>query len=421
MKRTALHAALAAMALSCLCAMTCELPGEEDFSDGVTFVASDAEAGDEFGKSVAIWGDYAIVGARTEDTEGTDAGAAYVFHRTGDDSWDAGVKLIAPDAEADDLFGSSVSIDTTEDGSYAIVGAEWEDEGGSNAGAAYVFHRTGTNSWDNGVKLVAPDAEADDRFGSSVSIFGSYAIVGAFGEDEGGDQAGAAYVFHRTGTNIWDPGVKLVAPDAEAQDYFGGSVWISWDYAIVGAPYESSGGASAGAAYVFHSTGTNSWDAGVKLVAPDLEAGDVFGSSVSMFGEYAIVGAPLEDSAGGTDAGAAYVFYRTGTSTWDAGVKLIGWDPEAEDHFGNSVSIYVDYAVVGTRYEDTGGDRAGAAYVFERTGTNSWEFLESLLAPDAQAEDEFGTSVSISGDIVIVGAPGEDTGGTNAGAAYIFY
>jgi hypothetical protein len=230
-----------------------------------------------------------------------------VFRRTGTNTWDTGVKLLASDREADDGFGNSVAIS----GDYAIVGAWFEDGGDLDVGAAYVFRRIGPNNiWDTGVKLTASDAWGADWFGCSVSTSGDYAIVGAYGEDAGGLDAGAAYVFRRTGPdNVWDAGVKLLASDAQAGDWFGHSVSISGDYAIVGAFNEDAGGSSAGAAYVFQRTGTNTWDTGVKLLASDAQASDYFGYSVAISGDYAIVGATLED-AGGADAGAAYVYIR---------------------------------------------------------------------------------------------------------------
>jgi hypothetical protein len=167
---------------------------------------------------------------------------------------------MAPDAQVLDRFGSSVGIS----GDYAIVGARFGDGGYGdpieNAGAAYVFRRTGVNTWDTtGVKITAPDAQTDDRFGSSVGISGDYAIVGASGEDGGdGDplsDAGAAYVFHRTGVNTWDAGIKIMAPDVQASDRFGDSVAISGDYAIIGAYAEDGGDGdpleNAGAAYIY--------------------------------------------------------------------------------------------------------------------------------------------------------------------------
>ena len=312
-----------------------------------------------------------------------------------------------------DRFGGSVDIF----GDYTIVGASLQDAEGADAGAAYVFWRTGTNSWDPGIKLTAHDAEAVDYFGSSVAISDDYAIVGASHQDAEGADAGAAYVFWRTGTNSWDPGIKLTAHDAEAVDYFGSSVAISDDYAIVGVSLQDAEGADAGAAYVFWRTGTNSWDSSTKLTAPDAQAGDRFGYSVAISGDYVVVGTFGED-AGGNDAGAAYVFKRTGTNSWDSSTKLTAPDAQAGDRFGYSVAISGDYVVVGAHLEDAEGDGAGAAYVFRLTGANSWDTGAKLTTRDAKVGDNFGASVALSGDYIIVGAP---AGGLfNAGAAYVF-
>jgi len=370
-------------------------------------VASDASGSDYFGCSVSTAGDYTVVGANGEDAGGSSAGAAYIYHRTGTNTWDAGIKIVASDAEAGDQFGRSISID----GDYCIVGADGEDTGGSGAGAAYIFHRTGLNSWDTGTKIVASDAEASDYFGYSVSISGDYCVVGAYYEDAGGINSGAAYIFHRTGTNTWDVGTKIVASDAGAYDRFGYNVSIDGDYCIVGTYTES--------AYIFHRTGTNVWDAGTKIVASDAEAGDNFGYSVSIDGDYCIVGADGEDSVA-SDAGAAYVFHRTGLNSWDAGIKILASDAEADDNFGFSVSISGDYCIVGANYEDAGGSSAGAAYIFHRSGINTWGVGTKIVASDAEANDRFGFSVSISGDYYIVGAYYENTGGSFAGAAYIY-
>jgi len=394
---------------------------------------SDAQAQVGFGSSVSISGDYVIVGAFRESggPGGSlpDAGAAYIFHRTGPNTWDTGTKIVAPDAQADDWFASTVSIS----GDYAVVGAYKEDGGAGDpkpdAGAAYIFHRTGPNTWDTGTKIVAPDAQADDWFGLA-SISGDYAIVGAMFEDGGpGDplnNAGAAYVFHRTGTNTWDSGTKIVASDTKPGDLFGETVSIDGDYAIVGASFEyrdiGNPMLDAGAAYIYHRTDTNTWDAGTKIVAPDAQAGDRFGG-VSISGDYAIVGAFNEDGGAGdplTRAGAAYIFHRTGPNTWDTGTKIVAPDAQAEDWFGLA-SISGDYAIVGSWWEDGGlGDPfpdAGAAYIFHRTGPNTWDTGTKKFAPVQQANDRFGCSVSISGNNIAVGAVGNALG---EGAVYIY-
>ncbi len=400
-------------------------------------MANDAQAYDAFGYSVAISGDYAIVGAYQEDGGGSASGAAYIFHRTSATTWDSGVKLMASDAQEFDRFGYSVAIN----GDYAIVGALYEDGGAGDpintAGAAYVFHRNGTNTWDNGIKLVAPDAQAYDYFGCSVTISEDYAIVGAYQEDGGEgnplSSAGAVYCFRRTGSNTWDNGVKLVAPDAQESDLFGTSVAISGDYAIVGAHGEDGGTGDpcngTGAAYIFHRIGANIWDSGVKLVAEDANIMASFGYSVAISGSYAIVGAMIESENLGVEAGAAYVFHRTGTTSWDSGVKLESSDLQWNDMLGWSVAISGEYAIVGAPQEDGGMgnplSNSGAAYIFHRTGSNTWDSGVKLMASDAQTSDYFGNSVAIDGNYAIVGAYTEDGGAGNpcsdAGAAYIFH
>ncbi len=155
-----------------------------------------------------------------------------------------------------------------------------------------------------------------------------------------------------------------------------------------------------------------------KIQASDKEASDQFGGSVSISGDRAIVGAHLEDT-GGSDAGAAYIFERS-SGVWSEAAKIQASDIEATDFFGRSVSISGDRATVGASSEDTGGSNAGAAYIFERNTSGVWSEVTKIQASDKQADDKFGESVSISGERVIVGAFLEDASGLSAGAAYIF-
>jgi len=371
--------------------------------------SSDIQANDNFGYSVAISGDTAVVGAHYEDTGGTSAGAAYVFTRSGT-TWTQQQKIQATDKQAGDFFGYSVAID----GDTAVVGAQAEETGATDAGSVYIFTRSGT-TWTQQQKIVASDLQAWDQFGNSVSIDGDTVVVGANGEDTGGANAGAAYVFTRSGTT-WTQQQKIQASDLQASDSFGTSVSISGDTVVVGAYREDTGGADAGAAYVFTRSGTT-WTQQQKIQASDLQASDLFGQSVSISGDTVVVGAYSEDT-GGSDAGSVYIFTRSGT-TWTQQQKIQASDPEAEDTFGNSVSIDGDTVVVGAQYEDTGGTSAGAAYVFTRSGT-TWTEQQKIVASDAQATDYFGQAVAIDGDTVVVGAYLEDTGGAEAGAAYIF-
>ena len=330
-------------------------------------------------------------------------------------------KLTASDAQAGDYFGISTAVS----GDTAVVGAHSE----SNAGAAYVFQRNagGADNWAEVKKLTASDAQAGDYFGARVAVSGDIAVVSAVYEDSGGSNAGAAYVFQRNwgGTDNWGEVKKLTASDAQAGDYFGMGVAVSGDIVVVSAVYEDSGGSSAGAAYVFqrNAGGADNWGEVKKLTASDAQASDYFGVSAAVNGDTAVVGAYAED-AGGIDAGAAYVFQRNagGADNWGEVKKLTASDAQAYDEFGRSVAVSGDTAVVGAHYEHSGGSIAGAAYVFSRNqgGTDNWGQVKKLTASDAQAGDEFGYSAAVSGDTAVVGAYWEDAGGSDAGAAYVF-
>jgi hypothetical protein len=334
-------------------------------------------------------------------------------------------KMIASDFADMDHFGFSTSMS----GENILVGAPNKDDAGSDSGAAYVFVRYEDDFyWAPLVTLTASDAQAGDEFGRSVALTSDYAVVGAPYQDSGGSDRGAAYVYGQDhgGDDTWGQVAKLTASGAQDGDEFGSSVSISGDHAIVGAQYEDSGGLSSGAAYIYwrDQGGADNWGEVVKLTALDAAAGDLFGYSVAIDGDYAVVGAYSEDGAG-TDCGAVYVYWRNqgGADNWGEVVKLTASDAEDSDQFGSSVAIDGDYVIVGAMGEDSAGTDRGAAYVFYRNqgGTDNWGEVVKLTASDAEDLDAFGGSVSIDGDYVVVGAFYEDgSGGNNRGAAYIF-
>jgi len=296
-----------------------------------------------------------------------------------------------------DNFGSSVSIN----GDYVIIGATADDDNGDWSGSAYIFKRDGT-SWAQEDKLTASDGTSNDLFGYSVSIDGDYAIIGAFGDD---NYQGSTYIFKRGGTS-WAQEDKLTASDGTSNDFFGRSVSIDGDYAIIGADYNSLKGST----YVFKRGGT-SWTQEDKLTASDGESSDHFGYSVSINGDYAIIGATGDDDDG-SFSGSTYVFKRGGTS-WAQEDKLTASDGTSNDNFGYSVSIDGDYSIIGAKGDDIS---RGSAYVFKRDGT-SWEQEDKLTASDGTSNDNFGYSVSIDGDYSIIGAEGDDS---SKGSAYVF-
>jgi hypothetical protein len=435
--------------------------------------ASNTEATDQFGYSVAVSGDTVVVGAYSEDSGATgvngdqssnsaaNSGAAYVFVRSGT-TWSQQAYLKASNTGAEDWFGFSVAAS----GNTVVVGAYPEDSSATgvngnqssnsalDSGAAYVFVRNGT-TWSQQAYLKASNTGASDAFGVFVSVSGDTVVVGAIGEDSNatginGDQSnnsavdsGAAYVFVRSGAT-WSQQAYLKASNTGADDTFGISVSVSGDTVVVGARWEDSSATgvngdqsnnsalNSGAAYVFVRSGTT-WSQQAYVKASNTGANDFFGSAVAISGDTIVLAALLEDSIAtgingdqsnnsAPDSGAAYVFVRSGT-TWSQQAYLKASNTGAGDQFGYSVAVSGDTVVVGALWEDSNttgvnGDQsnnsapnAGAVYVFARSGT-TWSQQAYVKASNTGVNDSFGHSVSVSGCTAIVGAIGEDSNAT---------
>jgi cyclophilin family peptidyl-prolyl cis-trans isomerase len=346
-------------------------------------------------------------------------GAAYIFEYN-DGNWTQQAKLTASDGAAGDCFGGAVSISAN----HAIVSAPRDD---SNTGSAYIFEYNGGN-WTQQAKLLAYQGHVEDWFGQSVSISGDNAIVGAWLNDITATNAGAAYIFYRNegGTNNWGLQFVLSPSDATLQDRFGWSVSINGEYAIIGAigdaPYDVYSGSAYIYKYEWYIDGTY-WTQQAKLTASDGAKSDNFGYSVAIDGYYAIVGAYKNDD-NGTDSGSAYIFApnKIDPNNWDQVAKLTASDAAAGDYFGCSVAIGGGHALVGAYQNDDNGSSSGSAYIFERSEINpgNWNQTAKLTASDANAGDYFGYSVAIgTGRRAIVGAYGNDDGGNDSGSAYI--
>lgn len=426
----------------------------QDFQETFKATASDREANDVFGYSTDIFGNYAIAGAPNEDENASgsdslaDAGAAYIFHRDEAGNWQQVQKLTASDREADDYFGYSVAIYDD----YAFVGAALEDENANgadslqDAGAVYIFVRASTGNWLQVQKITASDRESSAVFGNSVSVSENYAIIGASSENKNAfgndslDNAGAAYMLERNAsTGQWSEIQKLTASDREAADLFGYSVSISGNYAIIGTNAEDEnvfGNDSlnnAGAAYIFKRNSVGKWKEQRKLTASDREAGDLFGLSVSIHGDYSIVGAPVEeedtsDANTFTLAGSAYIYKLDEACNWHEMQKIVASDRDSNSYFGFSTDIYGNHAIVGSPIKGVSGvdSMKGAAYIFRMENSSNWVEQQKLTAFNRDSVDLFGISVSLTEHYAMAGAyyEDEDTNNTNtlekAGSAYIF-
>ncbi len=397
-------------------------------------VPSDRFQGQFFGYSVAMDGDYAVVGMNNNVTN--DEAGAYVFKNDGTGNWVEIQKLGNPNYHQFDSPGYSVAIS----GDYIFVGDRLEDYDTSEnnfisaAGAVYVFKNDGNDNWNYIQKIVASDRDTVNQFGWSVSVSGDYAIIGAGIQDydESGtnyiERAGAAYIFELDGTGTWNEVQKIVAPVRNDFDYFGRSVAISGNYAVVGAFQEdedvSEGDtiSSAGSAYIFERDTNGTWSEIQKIVASDREQGAYFGWSIALDGDHLVVGSNQDNEF----RGAVYVFEKGGNDIWNQVEKLTASNSLNGDQFGYDLDIDGNRIIIGARYRDIGspGDD-GAAYIFEKQSGN-WEETAFIYDMFNQTSEYFGYAVAISGDFALAGAyqDGEDENEENdlgaSGAAFIF-
>jgi hypothetical protein len=387
----------------------------------LTASGTDIAALQDFGWSVAIDGDRAVIGMPHLATPTSRTGTAFVFERA-DGVWSEVCRLAPTDLGAEDKFGHSVALD----GNVIVVGAPEHDSPSSNAGAFYVFEKTGATC-SAGIKKTANTPIASSRFGKAVSIDGNTIVVGAPGTG-----AGAVEVWTKSGANV-NFSQRFTAPGSDhvAGNGFGIAVDINASSIIVGA--DSLAGLS-GAAFVFVLSGST-WVNQQKLTSPTADGGDQFGTSVAIDGNRAVVGAIADDIATPTSGeGAAHVFTRDPlilppNPPWSFS-QTLGAAPDANlgDVFGRSVDLVGDLIVVGAAFDTDVPIGAGAAYVFGYNGT-SWirddqlaESTSPSTSPNAdESADEFGAAVATDGLTIIVGAPGHNHPGIpDTGAAFVF-
>ncbi len=359
------------------------------WSQQAQLVSPDDASSNEFGAAVAVNGDTVLC---SEAGDSELFGEAYIFSRSAG-TWTVQPKLTASPGASGDQFSTAVALS----GNTAVLTSPFEN---SSQGWLYVFLIAPGNIIQQG-SFTGNSTSSGDSFGTSVAVSGDKVVAGS--PSKGLDQ-GAVYVFGRSGAN-WTPQAELTPPTGllSFDDNFGSSVSIDGNTIVVGA----SGEFGQGSAYVFVLSGTT-WTQQAKLTANDAASGDLFGSSVSINGDTVVVGANGKLAF----QGVAYVFTRSG-SAWTQQAKLTASDAAANDSFGVSVSVSGDTAAIGARGK---GSFQGAAYVFVRSGTN-WTQQSKLLGADLASGDNFGSSVSVDGNTVLVGAYNQ---AAVQGAAYVF-
>lgn len=352
----------------------------------VTGVGTD----DYFSKCIDSYGDYLVVGASESMDSGT-GGAAYIFKANDDGTWEQMANLTASDGVTEDYFGHSCAMH----GTTVVIGAYLRDETATSSGAVYVFKKVDdSEEWTQVQKLLASDGGSYGYFGRSVALHEDWAVIGA---------ATKAYFFKRDSEDSWAETQSVTASDAAPNDYFGKNVAMYGKYAVVGAHGNDIKGSSAGSAYVFLRNG-DSWSQTQQLFASDASAGDRLGRGTAMSGTVMVLGA---DGVG--DTGVAIVFSLS-ESTWTETDILIPANATGGSNFGYSVAVFDDMAVCGGFYD-------GYAWVFDSNADGSWTENARL---GSDVDDSFGISVALSDNWLFVGAPSASTYGSDSGTAFAY-
>jgi len=411
-----------------LAALLLQLPWASDVyaqatrTENQKLIASASAANDRLGNSIALDGNRAIVGASLDDTvAGIDAGSVRIFELDNNDNWVEMATLTASDGAAGDKFGRSVALE----GNIALIGADRDNTAaGNNAGSVRVFEQDVNGNWAEVATLTASAGAASDYFGYSVALDGNRAIVGAYNDNTAaGINSGSARVFEQDAGGNWSEVAMLTASNGLSNDSFGYSVALDGNRAIVGAySADNAGGEAAGAAWVFEKNANGNWTEIANLIASDGATFDYFGYSVGLDGNQAIVGAPQDNTVAGINAGSARVFEQDAGGNWVQVATLIASDSASDDYLGNAVALNGNRAIVGAHRDDVSNrPNAGSARVFEKDTIGNWAEVEILIASDSSSYTSLGSSVALNSDRAIVGADGDNNAaGANAGSFYSF-
>jgi hypothetical protein len=364
---------------------------------------------DELGRSVCVRGDVAIAGATLDSETNPNQGSAYVFRFDGV-NWVEEQKLIAPDGMTDDNFGKSVAIE----GDFAVVGAPLTDDNGTNSGSVYFYKFDGT-TWNFEQKIFPNIPALGDEFGLAVSLDNGKLLIGAPKEDGSvTNNRGAAYFFSYNGS-IWVEDQKVFYGFSSNDDFFGYSVDLDDDRAVVSAYLDDDNGVNSGSAFVYDFDGST-WIETQKLIASNGATGDAFGFSVSVEDDKIACGA-YANSTKGLGTGAVYIFELAGT--WTEDTILYASDFNLDDWFGYSLEMDSTSLAIGSFHNDDLGAESGSCYFFRHTGTD-WIEEFNLLSSDGVLGDEYGFDVSVDGMQLLVGSPMDDDNGTNSGSLYFY-
>ncbi len=382
----------------------CDMPVEVQ-----KLIGSNTAMGDQFGQGVATDGERILVGAPSEDAGATDAGAAYIFARSGG-AWVQEARLTLPSPQASAFMGALLTLSI--EGDTAAVGADDYDSPSVNSGLVVIYKRQPDGTWPVSQTLTFAGGSYAGR---AVRLRGDRLIVGARIVS---GSSGRLHVFKRTGGGPFALEQTLAATPQQSNSVFGLYADLDGEWIVAAATDEDSPAVNAGAVYVFHYTGS-AWTQVARIVAADQAANDSFGEGVSISGDTIAIGA-IRDDDNGTDSGSIYIYVRDGSGAWVFTQKLTTSMPAPTALLGARLQLIGDTLLAGAAFSDVGATDAGAAYLFRRSA-GLWTQSARLTASDFAPSDMLGVSVALAGSIGVICANGDDNAsGADAGSAYVF-
>ncbi len=374
---------------------------------------------DQFGLAVAISGARVLVGAPFDDTGASNTGTAYTYDLGGATPTTAVATLFHASPSGGDQFGAAIAIS----GTRVVVGSPYENTGADDSGSAYVYNLATGTPGTPVVTLNNPNPSTSDRFGTAVAISALRIVVGAPADDIGAQDGGRAYVYNLATGTPSIPVLTLNNPSPETSDQFGNAAAISGTRIIIGEKSDNNGATDAGRAYVYDTTSGTPTLPVHTLANPNPAQSDNFGSAVAISGTRAVVGAPNDDTAGPNDSGAAYVYDLGGATPTVPVLTLTKPGAVLGDYFGSAVAVSGTRIAVSAYGDNTGGTDAGAVYIFDTTSPTPTVPVATLPSPSTPPTySRFGSSISISGTRLAVAATYDDTpqGAANAGAVFLY-
>ncbi|KAJ5073903.1 hypothetical protein M0811_08176 [Anaeramoeba ignava] len=368
--------------------------------------ASDATSESQYGVSVSVSEGNLFVGAPTHSFGASKTGTGYVYEFDYENGWEYNTLISGTGGDYSE-FGKSVSVYSIN----AFIGEPYRTGGATESGMVTAYYKSGT-AWYLRQTINPPSAIVGGNFGSSVGMSTSYGVVGAPGNNTNGNRSGSAQVYKLYGASwIWTS--SLIGDDTTVGDEFGSAVAIFDPYIAVGAPYHNTVGTASGYVYIF-TRSVEVWSQTAKLSPSNLAAFDKFGSSLSMYNNLLLIGAPNHNSSASA-AGSAYLFTRS--VTWSQTSEIVPNSLSAGSRFGSSVSISGNFLVIGAPGFSDYASSSGAAFLFEYRSSN-WQLAQTLLPHTYTSFLYFGSSVSLDGGQVVVGCFGDPSNGTQAGSIY---